>query len=58
MKLNEKQRNLLDCNKRTRSGRLPVYTQARNQARIAVEDRKAMKQLNESLELTLSTDFV
>jgi len=58
MKLDSNAKKLLDCNKRTRGNTMPVYTKARNIARIAIENRRDLKQLTQSFELTLSTGIV
>ena len=57
MKIDNKQRQLLDCHKRPKAGRLPVYSVARRDARIAIEDRKDRQRLANQLD-TLSTENV
>lgn len=57
MKLNNKQRSLLDCHKRPKAGRLPVYTTARRNARLRIEEIKERKRLANQLN-TLSTENV
>ena len=57
MKLNSKQRNLLDCHKRPKAGRLPVYSVARRDARLRIEEIKEHKRLANQLN-TLSTENV
>lgn len=57
MKLNSKQRSLLDCHKRPKAGRLPVYTTARRDARLRIEEINERKLLANQID-TLSTENV
>jgi hypothetical protein len=56
MKSDNNMRKLLDCHKRNHSGRLPVYTTAQRNARIAIEDRRVLKQIKDDFELILPVD--